>query len=113
MSTTSDSKYQVTLYTAKREPLLAGALQGLGELGLERLSRRFPGLKIPRHAFYPDRVELLLDFGRLDEDLPRVVQFFKFEVKNEAKKRGFQGDSLWQWNYDVLEVPLSDRSVDL
>jgi hypothetical protein len=45
-------------------------------------------------------VELLLDFQRIDEDVLRVVQSFKTEVKNLAKKKGFEGDSFWQWQFD-------------
>lgn len=51
-------------------------------------------------AVHPDRVELLLDFQRIDEDVLRVVQSLKAEVKNLAKKKGFKDDSLWQWQYD-------------
>ncbi len=105
MPQTSESKYFITVYTDKKKPLLEGPLKGLAEKGLKRLTQRFPGLRISRQAFFPERVEFLLDFARLDEDLPRVVQFFKFEVKDQAKKKGFQGESLWQWNYDVVEIP--------
>jgi hypothetical protein len=51
-------------------------------------------------TIHPDRVELLLDFQRIDEDVLRVVQSLKAEVKNLAKKKGFDGNSLWQWQYD-------------
>lgn len=47
-----------------------------------------------------DHVKMTLDFQRIDEDLVRVLQTFKAEVKNIAKKKGFEGDSLWQWQFD-------------
>ncbi len=52
------------------------------------------------HSLYPNRVEMLLDFQRLDEDVLRVVQSFKSEVRNLARKKGLADDHLWQWNYE-------------
>lgn len=96
----SEALHQVTLYTAQQKPFLEGDLRNLTRHGLKNLPIRFPGLKIVSHAIYPNRVEMTLDFQRLDEDVLRVVQSFKSEVKNLAKKKGFPGDSLWQWNYE-------------
>ena len=96
----SDSMHQITLYTAQQKPVLEGDLRVFAVQGLRNLAGRFPGLKIVNHALYPNRVEMLLDFQRLDEDVQRVVQSFKSEVKYLAKKKGFGDDSLWQWNYD-------------
>jgi hypothetical protein len=96
----SDSMHQITLYTAQQKPILEGDLRVFATQGLRNLTNRFPGLKIVRHAFYPNRVEMVLDFQRLDEDVLRVVQSFKSEVKTLAKKKGLADDSLWQWNYE-------------
>jgi hypothetical protein len=90
----------VTLYTTGREPVLTGALKALAEYGLKQLPARYPGLRVLEGEVLPDRVRLALDFRRLDEDLLRVVQSYKSEVKNLAKKKGLSGDSLWQWAYD-------------
>jgi hypothetical protein len=49
------------------------------------------------HSLYP---RPKTPFRRIDEDLTRVLQTFKSEVKNIAKKKGFEGDSLWQWQFD-------------
>jgi hypothetical protein len=103
----SDSMHQIILYTAQQKPILEGDLRLFAVQGLRNLAGRFPGLKIVTHALHPNRVEMLLDFQRLDEDVLRVVQSFKSEVKNLAKKKGLAEDSLWQWNYEDQWVPPS------
>jgi hypothetical protein len=96
----SDSLHHLVLYIAEKKPLIEGELKGLVEQGLRTLPVRYPGLKIAGQALFPDRVEMLLDFSRLDEDVLRVAQSFKSEVKHLAKKRGIAEDPLWQWNYE-------------
>jgi hypothetical protein len=96
----SDALHHVVLYTTQNQPVLMGELKALTELGVRNLTARFPGLKIIASQVHPDRVEMTLDFNRIDEDILRVVQSLKSEVKNFAKKKGFEGDSLWQWQYD-------------
>jgi hypothetical protein len=109
MSSLSDSQHRIILYTTRRQPLLEGELKALTEHGIRNLSTRYPGLKIVESVIHPDRVELLLDFQRLDEDVLRVVQSLKSEVKNLAKKKGFEGDSLWQWQYDDHGIDTSPQ----
>jgi len=101
----SDALHQVTLYTTGRRPFLTGELRTLTEHGIRNLPVRYPGLKVLSSAVHPDRVELTLDFQRLDEDLLRVIQSLKSEVKNLGKKKGLGGESLWQWQYDDQEPP--------
>ena len=100
MTIHSDSLHRVVVYITERRPLLEGELKTLTEQGIRNLPIRFPGLKLAESIIYPDRVELLLDFQRIDEDVLRVVQSFKSEIKNLAKRKGFEGDSLWQWQFD-------------
>jgi hypothetical protein len=100
MTLYSDSLHRVVVYITERKPLLVGEFKTMTEQGLRNLPARFPGLKMIGSVIHPDRVELTLDFQRLDEDVLRVVQSFKSEVKNLAKKKGFEGDSLWQWQFD-------------
>lgn len=100
MTVYSDSLHRVVVYITERQPLLQGDFKTLAEHGIHNLPTRFPGLKLVESTIHPDRVELLLDFQRIDEDVLRVVQSFKSEVKNLAKKKGFEGDSLWQWQFD-------------
>jgi hypothetical protein len=100
MTVYSDSLHHVVVYVSERKPFLEGELKILTEHSLRKLPTRFPGLKMIDSAIHPDRVELLLDFQRIDEDVLRVVQSFKTEVKNLAKKKGFEGDSFWQWQFD-------------
>ena len=95
-----DHFHRVVLYTQDHKPLLDGTLKTWVEQGLRHLPHRFPGLKITESRIEPDRVHMTLDFQRIDEDLVRVLQTFKSEVKNIAKKKGFEGDSLWQWQFD-------------
>ncbi len=101
----SEGIHRVTLFTAHHKPLLEGDLRVITEYGLKSLPTRFPGLKVVSHVIYPNRVELLLDFQKLDEDVLRVVQSFKAEVKTLAKKKGFSEENLWQWNYEDEWVP--------
>ncbi len=98
--TLEDHRHRVTLYTQDKKPLLVDELKNWAEQGLRHLPSRFPGLKIIEATIEPDRVKLTLDFQRIDEDLVRVLQTFKAEVKNIAKKKGFEGGSLWQWQFD-------------
>jgi REP element-mobilizing transposase RayT len=95
-----DSSHHLVIYTAGRQPLLEGKVLSFVTHGLKALPRRFPGLRIPKHSVHPDRVEMVLDLHRLDEDLVRIVQTFKSEVRNLAKKDGFTQHSLWQWTYE-------------
>jgi len=96
----SDALHQITLFTAHQKPVLEGDLRVFAQQGLRNLTHRFPGLKIVSHTLHPNRVEMLLDFQRLDEDVLRVVQSFKSEVRNLAKKKGLADNNLWQWNYE-------------
>jgi hypothetical protein len=100
MTVYSDSLHHVVVYITGRKPLLEGEFKTMTEHGIHKLPIRFPGLKMIGFTIHPDRVELLLDFQRIDEDVLRVVQSLKAEVKNLAKKKGFDGNSLWQWQYD-------------
>jgi hypothetical protein len=102
-----DPLHRVVLFTASRKPFLEGNLRVFVEQGLKSLPRRFPGLKITETAIHTDRVELVLDLQRLDEDLTRILLSFKTEVKNLAQKDGFKEPTLWQWNHDEVEIPRS------
>jgi hypothetical protein len=101
----SDALHRITLHTDQKKPILESDLRALAERGVRNLPVRYPGLKVVEFTIQPNRVELLLDFQRLDEDVLRVVQSFKSEVKNLAKKKGFAGDNLWQWEYEDVWVP--------
>jgi len=100
----SDSLHHVTLRTTEGKPLLEGNLRRMVEQCFKSLPGRYPGLKVVRHSVYPDRVEMVLDLHRLDEDLLRIIQSFKSEVKGLAKKDGHNLHSLWQWSYDEREI---------
>jgi hypothetical protein len=92
-----DSLHRVVLYTAQRQPFLQGEVKGFAEVAFRNLPHRYPGLRVVEKAIHPDRVEMALDFQRLDEDLSRVLQSFKSEVKNLARKKHPNSDSFWQW----------------
>jgi REP element-mobilizing transposase RayT len=98
--TPDGSRHHLVLFTAGKKPLLTGNLRAMVEQGFKTLPRRFPGLKVLEQAIHPDRVEMVLDLHRLDEDLARIVQSFKSEVKNLAKKEGFTQHDLWQWTHE-------------
>ena len=97
---TDDSRHHVVLFTVGQKPLLVDGLRRMAEQSFKTLPRRFPGLRILDHSIHPDRVEMTLDLHRLDEDLARIVQSFKSEVKNLAKKEGFDQHNLWQWTHE-------------
>jgi hypothetical protein len=99
MAHSPDALHRITLFTAKREPLLQGELHRLAQHALKVLPSRYPGLRIVGQSIQPDRVELELDFSRLDEDVQRVVQSFKLEVKNIARRKNLSGENFWQWGY--------------
>jgi len=104
LSRFSDSLHHITLHTTEGKPLLEGDLPRMIEQCFKSLPGRYPGLKVVRHAVYPNRVEMVLDLQRLDEDLLRIIQSFKSEVKGLAKKDGYSLHSLWQWSYDEREI---------
>ncbi len=95
-----DASHHVVLYTVHRQPLLEGEIRGFAQVALKNLSHRYPGLRVVEHEIYPDRVEMTLDFQHLDEDLLRVVQSFKAEVRNLARKKHLNAEDFWQWTYE-------------
>ncbi len=95
-----DALHDVVLYTTHRQPLLEGEARGFAQVALRNLPYRYPGLHIVAHEIHPDRVEMTLDFQHLDEDLRRVVQSFKSEVRTLARKKHPRGDDFWQWTYE-------------
>ncbi len=96
----SDALHQITLHTNNQKPHLTGEIRAFVEVAVRNLPVRYPGLKVVHSTIHPDRVELLLDFHRLDEDVTRVLQSFKSEVRNLSKRKGFSENHLWQWNYE-------------
>lgn len=108
MSHYSGNLYHIILHTTERKPLLEGNLRRMVEQSFKSLPGRYPGLKLIRHWVYPNRVEMLLDLHRLDEDLLRIIQSFKSEVKGLAKKEGPSLHTLWQWSYEEREVHSQD-----
>ena len=98
-----EGPYPLQVFTLGHKPLLTEELRPVVEQGIRNLPKRYPGLKVLRHAVHPDHVEMVLDLKRLDEDLSRIVQSFKAEVKGLARKNGFNGNSLWQWAYEEQE----------
>jgi REP element-mobilizing transposase RayT len=100
----SDSLYHVTLYTLGRKPLLEGEVPGWVGQALRNLPGRYPGLKVLAFQIHPDRVEMALDLHRLDEDLARILQTFKAEVKGLVRKKGSGIASFWEWAYHEREI---------
>lgn len=109
----SDSLHHITLHTTEHKPLLEGNLLRMVGQCFKSLPGRYPGLKLVRHWVYPNRVEMLLDLRRLDEDLPRIIQSFKSEVKGLAKKEGHSLHSLWQWSYEEREIRTHEEYLKL
>lgn len=105
MTDLTDRLYNIILYTMDQKPLLEGNLRQVVKQGFKTLTGRYPGLKLLHYAVHSNRVEMTLDLNRLDEDLPRIIQSFKSEVKGLARKNGFEFSSLWQRAYDEKEVP--------
>jgi hypothetical protein len=99
----SYSVHSLAIYTLGRKPLLNESLAAKAERSFKFLTGRFLGLKILSHAVHPDRVELVLDLHRLDEDLVRIVQTLKAEIKALARKDGYREDYVWQWGFEEKE----------
>jgi hypothetical protein len=91
---------------------LEGELRRKVEQCFKSLPGRYPGLKVINQAVYPNRVEMILDLHRLDEDLARIIQSFKSEVKGLAKKDGFPHHDLWQWTYDERPMKAVDDGIN-
>ncbi|HET9868944.1 MAG TPA: hypothetical protein VFR02_00390 [bacterium] len=96
----SHSLHYACLGTVGGKPVLTGEFAHLAQWGIGNLPGRFPGLKVLRSRVEPAQVRLLLDFQRLDEDLLRVLQSYKSEVKNLLRRRGFPEAHLWQWTHE-------------
>jgi hypothetical protein len=96
----SYSVHSLVIYTLGKKPLLVESLAKQAEHSFKFLTSRFPGLKILSHAILPDRVEMVLDLHRLDEDLVRIVQALKAEIKALARKDGYREDYFWQWGFE-------------
>jgi hypothetical protein len=94
-----DSRHSVTLLTARGEPILKGEMRRLVEHAVRALPARYPGLRILRQSVGPDRVELEMEFHRLDEDLQRVLQSLKSEVRSLARRKNLPSENLWQWGH--------------
>jgi len=96
----------VALKTAEGASL-AGDILRVARYALSSLERRYPGLKVVDSFFTPDSASFLLDFSRCDEDVSRVVQSYKTEVRKLASREGFQGGHFWQREYseNTLESP--------
>ena len=105
----SGSLYHVTLYTLGRKPLLEREVPGWVGQALRNLPGRYPGLKVLAFQIHPDRVEIALDLHRLDEDLARILQTFKAEVKGLVRKKDPGIASLWEWAYHEKEIPGEDQ----
>jgi len=69
------------------------------EDALTALPRLYPGLKIRESRATDSSVELLLDLGRSDEDIYRIVQSFKREVKARLKTQ----ETLWTWEFTEVQ----------
>jgi hypothetical protein len=97
------SVHSLVIYTLGRKPLLSESLAAQAERSFKFLAGRFPGLKILSHTVLPDRVEMVLDLHRLDEDLVRIVQTLKADIKALARKDGYPEDYFWQWGFEERE----------
>jgi hypothetical protein len=109
----SHSLHYAKLTTAGQKPLFEGEFKHLAQWALTNLQTRFPGLKIVKSLVSPSEVRVLLDFQRLDEDVLRVLQSYKSEVKNLLKKKGFAEENLWQWNYEERWISTPDELADV
>jgi hypothetical protein len=89
----------ITLEVDRGRPLLEGPLQRAVVRALEEVPRLHPGLKLLAYKIHPSRVEFLLDLGRSDEDLSRLIQAFKRRVHSSTGLR----EPLWSWNFEEIQ----------
>ena len=102
------SVHSVVFRTAEGASL-AGDILRVARYALSSLERRYPGLKVAGSSFTPDALSLLLDFSRCDEDVSRVVQSYKTEVRKLAAREGFQGGHFWQREYSEKTLESSQE----
>jgi hypothetical protein len=100
----SESTYTLVLDTVQNKPLLTGPAVALAEHCLNNLPKKYPGLKLISFTIEPHRLEMVLDLQRLDEDLARIVQSFKSEMKVLLRKQGLGSDNFWQWSFKEIEA---------
>lgn len=95
-----DNWVGLTMETDGGRPLLGGSLARKAvEDALTALPRLYPGLRIRGSRVTDSSVELLLDLGRSDEDIYRIVQSFKREVKARLKTQ----ETLWTWEFSEVQ----------
>lgn len=90
---------------------LAGDFLHVAKHALDSLERRYPGLKVIASSFESDSASLLLDFSRCDEDLGRVIQSYKNEVRKLAMPLGFSGRHFWHREYEERQ-PETEAEID-
>jgi hypothetical protein len=92
--------HRVLLRTLEGDSLAGKDEREALEQALRALSARYPGLRVAGCRVLSEGVELTLDLGRLDEDLQRIAQSFKNEVKKLAPPR--QDGAFWRWGFEEL-----------
>jgi len=61
---------------------------------IKELCGRYPGIHIPRWRSEGSHLELLIDMGRTDEDILRLVLHIKRALRDRLG-----GDLQWKWGY--------------
>ena len=92
-----DSLHSLTLETQTGESLATDASRKAVEEAVRSLVRAHPGARILQWRSQEHRLDLLLDLGRSDEDVLRMVLDLKRTIRNRLG-----GGLQWKWGYEDL-----------
>jgi hypothetical protein len=74
---------------------------------VKELCWRYPGIRIPQWRSDGSHLELLVDMGRTDEDVLRLVLHIKRALRDRL-----EGELQWKWSYlEILGADPESRSA--
>jgi hypothetical protein len=92
-----DSLHSLTLETQSGDSLAGETTRKAVEESIRSLINAHPGARILQWRSQDHRLELLLDLGRADEDILRMVLGLKRVLRNRLG-----GGLQWKWGYEDL-----------
>ena len=89
-----DRLHSLTLETQSGPSLSGDKAALIVSDAVKELCRRYPGIRIPQWRSQGSHLELLVDMGRTDEDVLRLVLHIKRALRDRLG-----GDLQWKWGY--------------
>ena len=85
--------YFITIYAAKRQPLLR-KFRKEAELMLQSLPTRFAGIELDSYSFVPDHLHAIFVLENSNVSIGEVIGTYKAFVTRKTGCKPF-----WEWNY--------------